>query len=1000
MTVLRSREVVPIIKSQSPRKTLKKGDIEPATPVKDLEPSNNQSSPTPNSTPLAQNPNPTGLGSGSVSFSGTILRRSLRLVSRSNSNGVVDNVPVSNRKGKCITAENSMNCNNGSDFRNVRRESVLSVEDRVLDLEVKNARVSYQNGNMVRVSGDLGIEMEGNEKEGIDEMKMDLEKSVTVAEEVEVSIGFCKSELSFEMGSSGRRSKRVVRMAKVKGKRKLGSDIGSSALKLLGDDERENGLSKLRTGMKIAKRIMEGINGEDGDSFCGAENNNGEKSVHENEGRDKDKQSKSVLNGGCGDTVVVNESERDPKVDENGTLEGRRRSIRGGKEKAKLVNMMFTSSGADPVELGVEPKGEKSNCNAVSDPAYLLGKVTLKELNESGTSVKWARRLSRAEKGKAIVVEDLLPLNRIDVMELDSEPKLEKLINSAVSSLADNVALQGERQVTETNKKAIGTQRREYKERFREIARQNASRFAHFSSQDDEENQVTAESERVIPSSEVDRGTEDWPGPFSTAMKIIKDREMNVNVQHQSSFSDKSKSAPVIWVPKNVKQHERPKKLVPSLQELCMAILAKNADAITSLDGVPDVLRHKLCQLLCDSRRMNSNFLALLVCGSPTQVRVRDCSWLTEEKFTRIFEGCDTSNLTVLQLDQCGRCMPDYVLFLTLARSSNSLPVLTRISLKGACRLSDVGLRALVSSAPALRSINLSQCSLLTFTGINVLADSLGSVLKELYLDDCQNMDHRLILPALKKLEHLEVLSLAGNQAVSDDFIHEFIVVRGLNMKELILADCVKLTDSSLKVIAETCSGLCALDLVNLRKLTDSAIEYLANGCRVIQTLKLCRNAFSDEAIAAFLETSGESLKELSLNNVIKVGPSTAVSLAKCSRNLLSLDLSWCRNLTDETLGLIVDSCLSLKLLKLFGCNQITKVFLDGHSNPLVQIVGLKTTPLLDQLRVPDPLEGPLHYSASDFDMTTFYSIRYVVFQMLPAPCPACSAVFSFYLEF
>jgi len=63
----------------------------------------------------------------------------------------------------------------------------------------------------------------------------------------------------------------------------------------------------------------------------------------------------------------------------------------------------------------------------------------------------------------------------------------------------------------------------------------------------------------------------------------------------------------------------------------------------------------------------------------------------------------------------------------------------------------------------------------------------------------------------------------------------------------LILDDviwCRKLTDSSMKVIAETCSKLCTLDLGNLRKLTDSALGFLANACREIHTLKLCRNAF------------------------------------------------------------------------------------------------------------------------------------------------------------
>lgn len=145
----------------------------------------------------------------------------------------------------------------------------------------------------------------------------------------------------------------------------------------------------------------------------------------------------------------------------------------------------------------------------------------------------------------------------------------------------------------------------------------------------------------------------------------------------------------------------------------------------------------------------------------------------------------------VLQLDLCGRCLPDYVLVTTLALSANNLPALTTVSLRGGCRLTDVGLKSLVSSAPAIRSLNLSQCSLLTSSSIDTLADSYGSVLRELYLDDCQSIDAMLTLPALKKLEQLEVLSLARIENVCDEFIREFISIRGHNMKELVLTDCL-----------------------------------------------------------------------------------------------------------------------------------------------------------------------------------------------------------------
>ena len=143
----------------------------------------------------------------------------------------------------------------------------------------------------------------------------------------------------------------------------------------------------------------------------------------------------------------------------------------------------------------------------------------------------------------------------------------------------------------------------------------------------------------------------------------------------------------------------------------------------------------------------------------------------------------------MLQLDQCGRVITEDTLLSTLAKSPSCLSRLIRLSLTGARCLTDKGLPLLVSSATALRSINLSQCSLLTFASLNILADSLGSILKELYLDDCILIDADLILSGLTRLEQLEVLSLAGVPTVSDKFIESYIIACGHNIKELVLKD-------------------------------------------------------------------------------------------------------------------------------------------------------------------------------------------------------------------
>lgn len=740
-----------------------------------------------------------------------------------------------------------------------------------------------------------------------------------------------KSDSLTDSGNSGQSSDAVESVKQGRKKRKFGIDVELSGVELVGQDQNENKVLNLRSGTRIMKG---GGKNRSGDSSDGVESNEGDKLYNDTE---------CMSSGFRGNGGVMIGSKVIAEGDGDHSINNVKKVTGEEKGKSKVFEKASFTSGIDLLKLKSDV--EEAGGNIAKTEKKVEAMIT-----------------RRRNKGKEKLVENGSLSKSSCSVGHKSENKLEKENDDIIASsslLADSMS---SRNAEQTNM-SVTADRRVHKVRFREIARRNASRFAHFSSQEEEDNVADAPG-REIPPSDINTETEDWPGPFSTAMKIIRDRQMNASVQRHNPLSDNKGVASVAWTPKKDQQCNLRRQLVPSLQDLCLTVLVKNADAITSLDCIPDVLRHRLSQLLCDSRRMGDHFFGLLVQGSPTEIHLRDCSWLSEEIFTRTFEACDTSNLTVLQLDQCGRFLADYVLFGTLGRAPNCLPALTAVSLRAAYRLSDVGLSALVSAAPSLRSINLSQCSLLSSDGIASLAASLGSVLRELYLDDCQGLEAMHILSALLEFEQLEVLSLTGIETVSDDFVSRYVSERGHRIKELVLADCMKLTDSSVRVIAEYCSELCALDLSNLCKLTDTAVGYLANGCRAIQALKLCRNAFSDEAVAAYLETCGDTLRELSLSNVKQVAQNTAISLARLSRNLQYLNLSWCRNLTNEALGLIVDGCLSLKVLKLFGCTQVTDVFLLGHSNPEVRIIGLKMKPLLEHIEVPDFLRGPLRYSS------------------------------------
>ncbi|KAF7154730.1 hypothetical protein RHSIM_Rhsim01G0183000 [Rhododendron simsii] len=587
-------------------------------------------------------------------------------------------------------------------------------------------------------------------------------------------------------------------------------------------------------------------------------------------------------------------------------------------------------------------------------------------------SVSGGRRYTREEKGKAKLVDSHSWLSlAMKPMQLDLIPERQELIISADSCcIQQQIDSQQEEttQLLETERVQIRrepepmaaqeSRQRMRANRYRDVARDNALRFARFNS--NQNNYVDPLSQEVQVQTvleEADKNVENFVGPFSAAMRLVKDRNL------------KNSSEQLInWKPSEGFDRNIVMPLVPSLLDLSMKVLAKNAEAIVSLECVPDALKHRLADMLCDSRKMNARALDLLVQGSPTEIRIKDCSWLTDEHFTKIFGAFDSKSLKVLQLDLGGQCVHGDSLCKTIVQSRNSLPDLAIISLKGACRLTDVALKALVASTPALQSINLGECSLLTDTGISLLAACLGATLRELYIDNCHRIDARVVAHAILEFKHLEVLSVAGIQTVCDEFVVEVITKCGRNMKGLDLADCVFGNPVSFQWLPIHSNSQTSSDQFQPFEMQGRKLDVKVNkgnvGFRYSEKCSYDGNPrANDEAIAAFLETSGKSLKELSLNNVRKVGPNTALSLAKSSKELLSLDLSWCRKITNDALGLIVDSCLSLKLVKLFGCTQISDEFLNGHSNSQVNIVGLNLTPILKHLNMLETEVGYLCYS-------------------------------------
>jgi DNA repair protein RAD7 len=234
------------------------------------------------------------------------------------------------------------------------------------------------------------------------------------------------------------------------------------------------------------------------------------------------------------------------------------------------------------------------------------------------------RKFSRDDKGKGkmVVEEDSLPRNlsndEIDLEPVASEEK--QSIPGAVDAPVEPL----------------------WRQAARERAIKLAPKFAFFKADEDVHSDED-EAEELEPPAD----NQDWPGPYSTAVRIIDDRDARKRARELNpSKVDNVANKVISWTPS--KDKKTPMRLVPSLTSLCLRTLANHAEGIVSLGGISEELKQKLLRELCHSRKMTTHLLTELLCDNPVTLQLSECSWLNEDDFMNIFGKCVTESLEVL----------------------------------------------------------------------------------------------------------------------------------------------------------------------------------------------------------------------------------------------------------------------------------------------------------------------------------------------------------------
>lgn len=173
--------------------------------------------------------------------------------------------------------------------------------------------------------------------------------------------------------------------------------------------------------------------------------------------------------------------------------------------------------------------------------------------------------------------------------------------------------------------------------------------------------------------------------------------------------------------------------------------------------------------------------------------------------------------------------------------------------------------------------------------------------LRKLDLSEYASLDNTTALAIGQYCTGLETLDLSFSEFTDDEL--SSILEGCTNLKNLNLNHCEGLTTNAANIIAENCRELKSLDISEWNELLDMSVDLITRNCELLETLNL--SGYAEE-----FETS--------------VGDESILSIATNCRNLTSLSLEDCDNLTGAHFDVLARNCTALRHLNLKGCLGLT----------------------------------------------------------------------------
>ncbi|KAL1247505.1 hypothetical protein QQF64_022881 [Cirrhinus molitorella] len=299
-------------------------------------------------------------------------------------------------------------------------------------------------------------------------------------------------------------------------------------------------------------------------------------------------------------------------------------------------------------------------------------------------------------------------------------------------------------------------------------------------------------------------------------------------------------------------------------------------------------------------------------CYRLTYLDLSGCSQISVNGFTYVAEAC--SSLQKIVLDDLPT-LTDICVQVLVSRCR----ALTAISLLDSPYLSDVAFKTM-AEVISLIKIQIEGNNRMTDSSLKALCRS-SLKLREVQMSDCTRMTDAS-LKSLGSLTKLCNLNVSGCIKVTDMGIH--YITEGpsaVELRELDLSYCPKLTDLFLKRISQKCSNLTHLRVCFCENLTDNGFECLDN-CASLISLDITGCKIHDKGLAAL--GTNHTLRKLTVAECVFITDNGIKMFCRQCHRLELLDVCQCVCLSDRAIRALSFFCRTIATVRIAGCPKMT----------------------------------------------------------------------------